>query len=46
MTGTCLTAESAYVFCDLPKDNSQVWHDMVKCGTPLHARGHRKRLRS
>jgi hypothetical protein len=33
-------------FYDLSKNNSKIWHDMAKCGTPLHVREYRQRLRS
>jgi hypothetical protein len=32
-------------FYDRSKNNSRVWHDLSRCGTPMHVREYRKRLR-
>jgi predicted RNA-binding Zn ribbon-like protein len=32
-------------FYDRSKNNSRVWHDLAHCGTPMHVREYRKRLR-
>jgi hypothetical protein len=42
----CRNPACQAAFYDLSKNNSKVWHDMAKCGTPLHVREYRKRLRS
>ena len=42
----CRKAACRAAFYDLSKNNSKVWHDMARCGTPLHVREYRKRLRS
>ena len=33
------------VFYDHSKNNSKIWHDLARCGTPMHLRAYRKRLR-
>jgi hypothetical protein len=33
-------------FYDQSKNSSKIWHDMARCGTPLHVREYRKRLAS
>ena len=33
-------------FYDQSKNGSKIWHDMARCGTPLHVREYRKRLAS
>jgi hypothetical protein len=42
----CRNPACRAAFYDLSKNSSKVWHDMAKCGTPLHVREYRKRLRS
>jgi hypothetical protein len=42
----CRNPACRAAFYDLSKNSSKVWHDMARCGTPLHVREYRKRLRS
>ncbi|MGD0700578.1 MAG: CGNR zinc finger domain-containing protein [Trebonia sp.] len=42
----CRNPACRAAFYDLSKNSSKIWHDMAKCGTPMHVREYRKRLKS
>jgi predicted RNA-binding Zn ribbon-like protein len=42
----CRNDKCGLAFYDLSKNNSRIWHDLAHCGTPMHVREYRKRLRA
>jgi predicted RNA-binding Zn ribbon-like protein len=41
----CRNPACAVAFYDRSKNNSRVWHNLARCGTPMHVRAYRDRQR-
>jgi hypothetical protein len=42
----CRNGACTVGFYDRSKNNSRIWHNLARCGTPMHVRAYRDRLRS